>query len=525
MYLKLPAILLLCILQYSLLKAQTTSNALNPTLENIIPASPSASALAKFGSIPVGLSTGIPEVSIPIFNYQGTNNLALQVSLDYHAGGIRVNETASNVGIGWALNAGGVITRTLRGIPDEAPTYGFLNSGTLPASETEGNAPQAVEDRTFNKIYRGELDNQNDIFTFNFNGHSGKFIYGKNNDFLLINQQKLKIEKELSTINNTLVISKFTITDEYGIKYIFKDYELTINYNNVYSGRYCTSAWYLSEIQTPSGKDNILFQYADAYLTTYQVSKGYTQKYNLTYNTYASTATSDISRGYVDMQIKRLKKITLPNKAEISLTYDSKERTDLKGDTLLTKITISDPFSNKRGLNLEQDYSLNRATLTKVIPFGGGTETAEGNYTFTYNSALPDLYSDKQDHWGYYDVNSDSLIPWEISSDGFSNNIYELSGSNRDTDPSSVKAGSLTKITYPTGGYAIFEMEANQAKSNWLDQSFTKTIPGSSSYQDKSASVYVSSSNSYGSSVITVPFEGEANTSTTFTISAPATLV
>jgi YD repeat-containing protein len=38
-----------------------------------------------------------------------------------------------------------------------------------------------------------------------------------------------------------------------------------------------------------------------------------------------------------------------------------------------------------------------------------------------------------------------------------------LPGGNRNTHATRVKAGSLNKITYPTGGYTVFELEANRA--------------------------------------------------------------
>jgi hypothetical protein len=80
--------------------------------------SPEASALAKYAQVPVNLSTGIPSVDVPVASVNGYT-LNLPISLSYHASGIRVDEYASWVGLGWALNAGGVITRRVMGLPDE----------------------------------------------------------------------------------------------------------------------------------------------------------------------------------------------------------------------------------------------------------------------------------------------------------------------------------------------------------------------------------------------------------------------
>lgn len=86
---------------------------------NIIPSSPTASALGKYGDIPISLYTGIPNISIPIYELKGTH-LSLPISLSYHGGGgVKVEENSSWCGLNWVLNAGGVITRTTRGLRDE----------------------------------------------------------------------------------------------------------------------------------------------------------------------------------------------------------------------------------------------------------------------------------------------------------------------------------------------------------------------------------------------------------------------
>jgi hypothetical protein len=85
---------------------------------NITTASPNAASLGKYGDYPVGYNTGVPQISIPIYTVkEGT--LSLPVSISYHASGLKVMEAASSIGMGWSLNAGGVITRTVVGSADD----------------------------------------------------------------------------------------------------------------------------------------------------------------------------------------------------------------------------------------------------------------------------------------------------------------------------------------------------------------------------------------------------------------------
>jgi len=504
------------------LQAQTTPapQSLNPSLENIFPPSPNAAALGKFGSIPVGQSTGIPQVNVPIYAYENkSTGLKLAVSLDYHAGGVRVDEVASDVGIGWALNAGGVISRTMRGIYDEAAGIGFINSGPLPQSEQAGNDPYDVASRPFNDMYAWELDSQNDLFNFNFNGLSGKFMYGKNDQFLMINQQKLRIEKETGEIRGNSMISGFTVTDEYGFKYIFDAEEVTTNRSMVSVASIYTTSWYLTKILTPTGKDSITLTYDDV-IYTYNIGRSASE--TIPYPGLYSELPERPFSGSISAQSiegKRLRGISFPDGVMMSFDYNSFEREDLPGTYLLEKITIS-KGSLERGYKLLQDYSLNRATLKKVIPFGGLAETEEPGYEFTYDMPLPDRLSSKQDHWGFYNDNQGGLIPSEIiavSGGGDYGQYDELSGGNRDTDPANVKAGSLKRIRYPTGGYTEFEMEANQAVDPRLGAEITYAKEKYS--REDAITVECSSSGSYSENFI---FQGDPNSQTDFTVRIPS---
>ena len=104
-------------------KAQTSTVAKN----NIIPPSPTAAALAKYAEWPVSLYTGTPQINIPLYDLS-SQKTTVPISLSYHASGIKVDEDASWVGLAWSLNAGGVITRTVRGLPDDKPTFGYYDA-------------------------------------------------------------------------------------------------------------------------------------------------------------------------------------------------------------------------------------------------------------------------------------------------------------------------------------------------------------------------------------------------------------
>lgn len=496
----------------------SASNPLMPSLDNVSPPSPNVSALNKFGDIPVGQSTGIPQVTVPIYTWSNKNfGKDINISLDYHAGGIKVDEMASDVGLGWALNAGGVVSRTVRGIYDEYPIDGFLYK-VMPIDVVQGNAGPVVYDRIFNRMNAGLIDSQNDLFNYNFNGRSGRFLLGKNSDILLIEQAKLKISYTISTtLYNKPLITKINIVDEEGYTFVFSDCETIWNYEMLETKKYFTSSWYLTEIIHPAGKDKITFQYEDYNFEDKQPASA-THAIALTHQ--GRTVSYGVGE---DRQVtgKRIKLIAFPDGNQVEFTYKTEGRQDMQASSeakLLDKITIR-KGTVKRGYKLNQNYSLSgRATLLSVTEFGGINETPLKPYTFSYfvGEVLPARFSAAQDHWGYANYNnSGERIPHEFfrAPGGQYPPYRELLGGNRDTDANRVKAGSLEKITYPTGGYTIFEMEVNKAKDNWLEQNLPVTVQ-LPPYTDRSINESLNSDQSPSQFPFT--FKGENNTTTQF---------
>src|ERR1700722_15504613 len=104
----LKLFLLFALLSPLLLNAQGLSS--STYVPNVIPPSPNAAALMKFTDVPVSPYTGTADVTVPIYTIQA-KGISVPVILAYHTGGIRLKEDASWVGLGWALNAGGMVSR------------------------------------------------------------------------------------------------------------------------------------------------------------------------------------------------------------------------------------------------------------------------------------------------------------------------------------------------------------------------------------------------------------------------------
>jgi len=137
--------LLFLVLGYKQLLAQSGMSALG------FP-SPNNDFLGKIGTsqlnagVDVDVYTGSAMVNIPLCDLPA-KDFHIPVSLSYTGGrGIRLQDYATSVGLGWQLVAGGSITRVVRGFPDEQPNGYF--GGCWGAQAQEGHSSRSCPDTT-----------------------------------------------------------------------------------------------------------------------------------------------------------------------------------------------------------------------------------------------------------------------------------------------------------------------------------------------------------------------------------------
>ena len=210
---KSPFLLILLLLT-SFLSFGQEDEEIADKLPDAIGPSPDVAALAKYIDFPVNHAAGIPNIEIPIHTIS-EGPLQVPVSLNYHAGGVKVTETASSVGLGWSLNAGGVVSRMIKHHPDDMEgNIGYIHNEFYSEADLPGSNL---------KYYFDNNDTEPDVFFFNFMGHSGKFQYYKdetnpsNSKFFLLSESNIQIDFDTTNKN----INKFILTTPDGTKYYF----------------------------------------------------------------------------------------------------------------------------------------------------------------------------------------------------------------------------------------------------------------------------------------------------------------
>jgi hypothetical protein len=199
----------LCILAAIQLNAQGPDDFSNDaSLKKVVIPPPGVAGLAKFTDVPVSLNTGTPNITIPIYTIN-TGTFTWPISLDYNASGIKVNENSSNVGLGWTLRAEGAIIENVLGNKDD---------GTYQANGLSWTNAAIIPNNTADYSFMESLSNQSidgvpDLYLFNFNGHSGKFVY--TNEIKLLPKQNLQVSS-WQDINNQ---KNWKIVADDGTKY------------------------------------------------------------------------------------------------------------------------------------------------------------------------------------------------------------------------------------------------------------------------------------------------------------------
>lgn len=296
--------------------------------------SPNAASLGVYGEVPVSLYTGLPNIDVPLHTvHQG--NVSVPISISYHASGFRPDDHPGWVGMGWNLNAGGAISRTINDLPDE-----YNNAGNTANSPMGGaNAgfyyfSDIVKDASWNTTnYMLSLtnsfdvakDTQPDEFSFNFSGYSGKFYKDTDDNGTWKVKCNRAVKVTLNAVNPFLPIrfpflstpptnpvlpprdapvydrgyspsfGGFTLTTEDGTQYIFGGTDEAIEYSVGMSSQntdeWTADTWYLTKIIAPNGRA-VDFAYShDDYISQMYIAVSEVLDYKTRDNSTGSTFT------------------------------------------------------------------------------------------------------------------------------------------------------------------------------------------------------------------------------------------
>ena len=458
----------------------------------IVPVSPTAAAMEKYQSYPVDYCTGIPNITVPLYEIIA-DDITIPVTLTYHASGLKPKEGCGPAGIGWTLNLEPSVSRKINGIADDDWNgHGWFDRGRIDnLVPVENNAKLWYYD----EIVNYKRDTQPDQFTYRLiNGGGSGYFINSFDPLMTIPRTNDLVEYSGGTIN---------IKDENGIRYMFSGtYEKCGTY---------TTRWLCSSIWSPrnSSKSMIDFEYqtfsqllnpgayynldnklvfnectswgntCKLYVTEqmlnhnihYEITWPYTPSFqpieatleevksgfpNITY-----APTSRVMKA--DLQTARLVRVNfMGNKLDVNYKIVGE---GLKRNDVLDDIEVTDENGNIIRTIKFYVTPCNRSTsLTKldsVKIFAPGVETR--TYAFRYNnpSAVPSVYTTAVDHWGFCngpetgEENSTVLgfrKKMDVAEGGNSKTIIlTYQGANREPDREWTKVGVLDQITDPHG--------------------------------------------------------------------------
>ena len=482
--LKNLCIFLCIILSSELFFAQETEGFAIP---NFTPPSPEAYQMTKYGDLPIDEFNGKVQANIPLYEYVA-GQLKLPISLNYYGAGVKVNDIPTQVGINWTLEAGGIITRELRDLPDE---FGKVNNTRFNLTDQEITnlvKPDCTSESAQLREYfvNDNYDTEVDIFRFHFLNYTGSFYFDGNFQPKLIkNEYHLKIEVQGELFYDKTII----ITDTSGIKYYFggavcESTSLrSLNYGGI-------TSFYLYQIQHPIN-GTIIFEYDTLDNYAINLSKQHTttrylaadQNYeDCSEGVFSDSNSYSLIRNNIihNRVLKRIYNMsnnefiifnrTLLNNESFKTVLNNIEirKGFISNSYLKSKVNLT--YSGLENVTNAKRFFLTEVLINKGLQYPNETRKKYEQYRMLYNdpNALPARLSRDVDMLGYYNnAGNTTLTPCFPNPDG----TYASNCPDRDANFFYSSKGTLKRLYYPTGGYTEFEYEAQpsyrQETGNW----------------------------------------------------------
>jgi hypothetical protein len=434
------------------------------TLPNLIPPSPESSALFKMLDFPIGGSTGVPGISIPILEVK-SGSLSVPISISYDASGRKVMDQTGPLAMGWVINAGGRISRTIHGKSDDTHNFRPNLRNAADIDQRVRSDFEYLGGGTNDSNYDSNYDSQYDIFSYNYGSSSGKFILDENKKPVLIPSKSILVSG-----------SNFPdrIVDEKGVEYMFTSQEILNNQ----TGDSPITSKLLTSIISANKKDTVLFLYKGFNITDspQDGSLTITDNYDITSplgewtDTKTSTIYTERSNAKV-YTVERLIEVSFKQgKIMFNLNQTTGQLQNIEVYDKSLQLIKSVSFATSI-----LDVPANTGSIEKLkldsILFKDRNNIVVDRYKFEYQPSF-NFNATQQDYWGYLNSGTSNFryVPTynNISlstQDAGGPFTYNFSGANN-KNPSFIVAGTIKKITYPTGGITEFFFEQNQVKVN-----------------------------------------------------------
>jgi len=469
-------------------------------------ASPTAAAYGKYVDCPVNQHTGTALIDQSIYTVVA-GNMSVPISISYHSSGIKVLEPSSWIGANFTLNAGGIIVRTVRGAPDERNTSTIYNQDQGWYSDT-GYMRKFYTGlmQDWQGVAAGRRDAEPDLYTFNFNGYTGKFFFSDDRRPIILAEGKNQDIQIDVTYSGTNSIGTFTLITPDGIQHVFggsilgqNNVEITNPFTTQsgYLDGKVVSSWYLTRMVNVDRSQTIDFSYDSENYSYYTIVsapvlstdntnppdarlvKNYIQGKRLSridwptgtmlFNAGAlrtdvgGFATKDLA-DEANTEARTLASIDIKNNSgyckrlNVYTSYWTDNTTALP--SLLGALTIN---TDKKRLKLD---SIKESTCSGIL-----LQPATKFEYFT--DFVPRRLTFAQDHWGYFNAQTGNtkLTPTITET----NTGTVINGANREPSWPAMRGGALKRIYWPTGGNSEYIFEPH----------FVTTSLGAPSYLNK----------------------------------------
>jgi len=380
------------------------------------------------------------------------------------------------VGLGWSLNAGGMISRKTRGLPDDSD----IGQAFLKLRQSHTFAEIAVANEiNYTTLSSGCWDAEPDEFFFNVNGYSGEFAF----DWSVATNIKISSKFPVriayfQEIANSNAITKWQLTTPDGYMYSFSSLEKSQNKSSYTGAGTCretgfyTTSWYLSQvINLNNSNEHVDFTYQDYSLDydwVFMESKTFGSGECGCSEASGGNSSNTANRTLVDgLRISQIKLYPSNITADFISTNDRQDLVSTYQTFNLNNKTLDFiQISYDNGSTIEK-YALNYfyqgdRLMLQTVQRIGTNNIADKPFEFTYNTTtLPARNSKSIDAWGYYNGKTNTtLLPKYVN--GLSSTPYYFLGADRSPDFNGSKAQVLENITYPTGGSTEFVYEGHE---------------------------------------------------------------